>query len=134
MGNGFGPITSPWFFISSIYNLFLNNVLQSECQQLICEILRATPEAASADAAVQTARLASKVPTKEKRQVTRISCDNTCRKRKSKDSVLVSNAHLYFANRLKYFQVWVTFFFVLGGETVAPIYISSFLPFHWATW
>lgn len=42
-------------------------VLQSECQQLICEILRATPEAASADAAVQTARLASKAPSKEKR-------------------------------------------------------------------
>ncbi|WVZ23731.1 hypothetical protein V8G54_002275 [Vigna mungo] len=42
---------------------------QSECQQLICEILRATPEAASADAAVQTARLASKVPSKDKRQV-----------------------------------------------------------------
>ncbi|XVE75412.1 hypothetical protein DITRI_Ditri12bG0092000 [Diplodiscus trichospermus] len=48
---------------------FSMTVLQSECQQLICEILRATPEAASADAAVQTARLASKVPTKEKRQV-----------------------------------------------------------------
>ncbi|GMH27732.1 hypothetical protein Nepgr_029575 [Nepenthes gracilis] len=42
-------------------------VLQSECQQLICEVLRATPEAASADAAVQTARLASKNPSKEKR-------------------------------------------------------------------
>ncbi|KAJ6901805.1 hypothetical protein NC651_019546 [Populus alba x Populus x berolinensis] len=42
-------------------------VLQSECQQLICEILRATPEAASADASVQTARLASKVPTKGKK-------------------------------------------------------------------
>ncbi|KAF6140232.1 hypothetical protein GIB67_000280 [Kingdonia uniflora] len=40
---------------------------KSECQQLICEILRATPEAASADAAVQTARLANKAPTKEKR-------------------------------------------------------------------
>ncbi|KAG4181045.1 hypothetical protein ERO13_A10G202400v2 [Gossypium hirsutum] len=48
---------------------FSLTVLQSECQQLICEILRATPEAASADAAVQTARLASKAPTKEKRQV-----------------------------------------------------------------
>ncbi|XP_065861564.1 exocyst complex component SEC8 [Euphorbia lathyris] len=36
---------------------FSLTVLQSECQQLICEILRATPEAASADAAVQTARL-----------------------------------------------------------------------------
>ncbi|XP_022765454.1 exocyst complex component SEC8-like [Durio zibethinus] len=46
---------------------FSLTVLQSECQQFICEILRATPEAASADAAVQTARLASKVPTKEKR-------------------------------------------------------------------
>ncbi|XP_060672343.1 exocyst complex component SEC8 isoform X3 [Ziziphus jujuba] len=46
---------------------FSLTVLQSECQQLICEILRATPEAASADAAVQTARLASKVPSKEKR-------------------------------------------------------------------
>ncbi|KAK4279638.1 hypothetical protein QN277_011384 [Acacia crassicarpa] len=46
---------------------FSLSVLQSECQQLICEILRATPEAASADAAVQTARLASKVPSKEKR-------------------------------------------------------------------
>jgi exocyst complex component 4 len=43
-------------------------VLQSECQQLICEVLRATPEAASADAAVQTARLASKNPSKEKRE------------------------------------------------------------------
>lgn len=42
-------------------------VLQSECQQLICDILRATPEAASADAVVQTARLASKIPTKETR-------------------------------------------------------------------
>eukprot|EP01018_Ginkgo_biloba_P010843 Gb_36536 [translate_table: standard] len=42
-------------------------VLQSECQQLICDILRATPEAASADAAVQTARLASKMPAKETR-------------------------------------------------------------------
>ncbi|MBA0665179.1 hypothetical protein Goklo_005080 [Gossypium klotzschianum] len=53
---------------------FSLTVLQSECQQLICEILRATPEAASADAAVQTARLASKAPTKEKRQVTRVPC------------------------------------------------------------
>lgn len=46
---------------------FSLTVLQSECQQLICEILRATPEAASADAAVQTARLANKAPSKEKR-------------------------------------------------------------------
>ncbi|KAG2723452.1 hypothetical protein I3760_02G171500 [Carya illinoinensis] len=46
---------------------FSLTVLQSECQQFICEILRATPEAASADAAVQTARLASKAPSKEKR-------------------------------------------------------------------
>uniref|UniRef100_A0A2P2LW47 Exocyst complex component Sec8 n=1 Tax=Rhizophora mucronata TaxID=61149 RepID=A0A2P2LW47_RHIMU len=46
---------------------FALTVLQSECQQLICEILRATPEAASADAAVQTARLANKVPSEEKR-------------------------------------------------------------------
>ncbi|CAK9313414.1 unnamed protein product [Citrullus colocynthis] len=46
---------------------FALTVLQSECQQLICEILRATPEAASADAAVQTARLASKAPSKDKR-------------------------------------------------------------------
>ncbi|XP_020701000.1 exocyst complex component SEC8 isoform X2 [Dendrobium catenatum] len=43
-------------------------VMQSECQQLICEILRATPEAATADAAVQTARLANKAPVKEKRE------------------------------------------------------------------
>nr|VDD46888.1 unnamed protein product [Brassica oleracea] len=43
-------------------------VLQSECQQLICEILRATPEAASADAAAQTAKLAKKAPKKDKRQ------------------------------------------------------------------
>ncbi|KAK2439505.1 exocyst complex component SEC8 [Trifolium repens] len=49
---------------------FSLTVLQSECQQLICEILRATPEAASADAAVQTARLASKVPSKDKRDET----------------------------------------------------------------
>ncbi|MCL7023146.1 hypothetical protein MKW94_027102, partial [Papaver nudicaule] len=46
---------------------FSLTVLQSECQQVICEILRATPEAASADAAVQTARLANKAPSKEKR-------------------------------------------------------------------
>lgn len=46
---------------------FSLTVLQSECQQLICEILRATPEAASADAAVQTAILAGKVPSKEDR-------------------------------------------------------------------
>ncbi|KAF5742559.1 exocyst complex component SEC8 [Tripterygium wilfordii] len=46
---------------------FSLTVLQSECQQLICEVLRATPEATSTDAAVQTARLASKVPSKEKR-------------------------------------------------------------------
>ncbi|KAL4621529.1 hypothetical protein ACB092_06G234900 [Castanea dentata] len=50
------------------YNIgFSLTVFQSECQQFICEILRATPEAASADAAVQTARLASKAPSKEKR-------------------------------------------------------------------
>ncbi|XP_009135105.2 exocyst complex component SEC8 [Brassica rapa] len=42
-------------------------VLQSECQQLICEILRATPETASADAAAQTAKLAKKAPKKDKR-------------------------------------------------------------------
>ncbi|KAF8085773.1 hypothetical protein N665_0648s0024 [Sinapis alba] len=42
-------------------------VLQSECQQLICEILRATPEAASADAAAQTAKVAKKAPKKDKR-------------------------------------------------------------------
>ncbi|KHG14936.1 putative exocyst complex component 4 -like protein [Gossypium arboreum] len=60
---------------------FSLTVLQSECQQLICEILRATHEAASADAAVQTARLASKAPTKEKRQVTRVPCVSTWRKR-----------------------------------------------------
>ncbi|KAF5453412.1 hypothetical protein F2P56_028316 [Juglans regia] len=46
---------------------FSLTVLQSECQQFICEILRATPKATSADAAVQTARLASKAPSKEKR-------------------------------------------------------------------
>ncbi|KAL6586439.1 exocyst subunit [Orobanche minor] len=46
---------------------FSLTVLQSECQQLICEILRATPEAASADAAVQTARLANKATSKDKR-------------------------------------------------------------------
>ncbi|KAG9441780.1 hypothetical protein H6P81_017634 [Aristolochia fimbriata] len=46
---------------------FALTVIQSECQQLICEILRATPETASADAVVQTARLASKTPAKDKR-------------------------------------------------------------------
>lgn len=46
---------------------FSLTVMQSECQQLICEILRATPEAATVDAAVQTARLANKAPEKEKR-------------------------------------------------------------------
>uniref|UniRef100_M4EZ67 Exocyst complex component Sec8 n=1 Tax=Brassica campestris TaxID=3711 RepID=M4EZ67_BRACM len=43
-------------------------VLQSECQQLICEILRATPEAASADAVAQTAKVAKKASKKDKRQ------------------------------------------------------------------
>ncbi|KAL0857827.1 hypothetical protein Bca101_062981 [Brassica carinata] len=42
-------------------------VLQSECQQLICEILRATPEAASADAAAQTAKVAKKASKKDKK-------------------------------------------------------------------
>lgn len=51
----------------TVYDMLI--FLKSECQQLICEILRATPEATSADAAVQTARLAGKVPSKEKRQV-----------------------------------------------------------------
>ncbi|KAL5978662.1 hypothetical protein ACLOJK_029779 [Asimina triloba] len=46
---------------------FCLSVVQSEFQQLICEIMRATPEAASADASTQTARLAGKVPTKDKR-------------------------------------------------------------------
>lgn len=46
---------------------FSLTVIQSECQQIICEVLRATPEAATADAAVQTARLANKAPVKEKR-------------------------------------------------------------------
>ncbi|GFP87668.1 exocyst complex component sec8 [Phtheirospermum japonicum] len=53
---------------------FSLTVLQSECQQLICEILRATPEAASADAAVQTARLANKAPSKDKRQAKIVIC------------------------------------------------------------
>ncbi|GAB2234409.1 hypothetical protein Drorol1_Dr00003661 [Drosera rotundifolia] len=54
--------------VSGGYNIgFSLTVLQSECQQLICEILRATPEAASADTSVQTARLASKAPYKDKR-------------------------------------------------------------------
>ncbi|KAH9703965.1 exocyst complex component SEC8 [Citrus sinensis] len=44
---------------SILFVVSKNYVGKSECQQLICEILRATPEAASADAAVQTARLAN---------------------------------------------------------------------------
>ncbi|KAH9768507.1 exocyst complex component SEC8 [Citrus sinensis] len=44
---------------SILFVVSKNYVGKSECQQLICEILRATPEAASADAAVQTARLAT---------------------------------------------------------------------------
>ncbi|GAB2230448.1 hypothetical protein Droror1_Dr00014713 [Drosera rotundifolia] len=60
--------------VSGGYNIgFSLTVLQSECQQLICEILLATPEAASADTSVQTARLASKAPSKDKRQVVRVS-------------------------------------------------------------
>eukprot|EP00249_Psilotum_nudum_P022594 c28576_g1_i2 orf=370-3636(+) len=62
----------PWNVDSDIaratggYSLsFALIVIQSECQQLICDILRTTPDAATADAAVQTARLASKLPTKE---------------------------------------------------------------------
>ena len=45
-------------------------MVKSECQQLICEILRATPEAASADAVAQTAKVAKKASKKDKRQVT----------------------------------------------------------------
>jgi len=37
--------------------------VQSEVQMLICDILRATPDAASAESAAQTARLASKAAT-----------------------------------------------------------------------
>lgn len=55
--------------IAIVFTNFSNMAwLQSECQQLICEVLRATPDATSADAAVQTARMASKVPSKDKRQ------------------------------------------------------------------
>ncbi|CAH8356409.1 unnamed protein product [Eruca vesicaria subsp. sativa] len=50
-------------------------VFQSECQQLICEILRATPEAASADAAAQTAKVAKKASKKEKKQVISNNCN-----------------------------------------------------------
>jgi exocyst complex component 4 len=60
-------------FSSFSCNVSLYNLRKSECQQLICEILRATPEAASADASVQTARLASKAPSKGKKWVTLIS-------------------------------------------------------------
>ena len=56
--------------------IFFKFCIKSECQQLICEILRATPEAASADATVQTARLASKAPSKEKRYVPLVSYFN----------------------------------------------------------
>ncbi|KAH9627499.1 hypothetical protein KSS87_006190 [Heliosperma pusillum] len=48
---------------------FSLTVLQSECQQLICEILRATPKTSSADATVQTAKLAGKIPSKEKKDL-----------------------------------------------------------------
>ncbi|XP_078441735.1 subunit of exocyst complex 8 [Wolffia australiana] len=48
---------------------FSLSVIQSECQQLICEILRATPETASADAAAQTARLASSIPGRDRRDM-----------------------------------------------------------------
>ncbi|KAL0303384.1 UNVERIFIED_CONTAM: Exocyst complex component SEC8 [Sesamum radiatum] len=53
--------------VQSALMLEREGLQSSECQHLICEILRATPEAASADAAAQTARLASKVPA-DKRQ------------------------------------------------------------------
>jgi exocyst complex component 4 len=55
------------------YNLgFVLTVIQSECQLLICDILRATPDATSADAAAQTARLASKaLPANAKKQYLR---------------------------------------------------------------
>ncbi|KAK6228276.1 hypothetical protein SCA6_000616 [Theobroma cacao] len=66
------PVMAPTGKAQAATKELLDSILDavSECQQLICEILRATPEAASADAAVQTARLASKVPTNEKRQAT----------------------------------------------------------------
>lgn len=70
---------------------------QSECQQFICEILRATPEATSADAAVQTARLASKAPSKEKRQVVPL------------------NANLYCVISLDHFFIGSLFMLLLGG-------------------
>lgn len=72
-------------------------MLKSECQQLICEILRATPEAASADAAVQTARLASKVPSKEKRYVKLLSTDPFRTPRLSCSLCLFINYHIWGA-------------------------------------
>lgn len=58
-----------WVLILKLIEFYVL-MMKSECQQLICEILRATPEAASADAAAQTAKLAKKAPNKDKRQVT----------------------------------------------------------------
>uniref|UniRef100_A0A0D3GYV9 Exocyst complex component Sec8 n=1 Tax=Oryza barthii TaxID=65489 RepID=A0A0D3GYV9_9ORYZ len=58
----------------------------SECQQLLCEILRATPEAATADAAVQTARLANKDPGWIRRPFfcfSHYGCSNHCAKRRN---------------------------------------------------
>lgn len=72
-GRAFCLKSSSSVCFSILFVVSKNYVGKSECQQLICEILRATPEAASADAAVQTARLASKAPSKEKRQVTVVS-------------------------------------------------------------
>lgn len=54
--------------VTSSFGCFFSSE-KSECQQLICEIIRATPEAATSETAVQTARKAKKGSAKEKRQV-----------------------------------------------------------------
>ncbi|KAI8018175.1 Exocyst complex component SEC8 [Camellia lanceoleosa] len=59
--------------LDAVVRIFENHVivgelLESKSSQ---QILQATPEAASADAAVHTARLANKAPSKEKRQETK---------------------------------------------------------------
>ncbi|XP_024372095.1 exocyst complex component SEC8 isoform X2 [Physcomitrium patens] len=49
-------------FLTSNGHASWSNDVESEVQQLICDILRATPDATSAESAAQTARLASKTP------------------------------------------------------------------------
>uniref|UniRef100_A0A0D3GYV7 Exocyst complex component Sec8 n=1 Tax=Oryza barthii TaxID=65489 RepID=A0A0D3GYV7_9ORYZ len=110
----------------------------SECQQLLCEILRATPEAATADAAVQTARLANKDPGWIRRPFfcfSHYGCSNHCAKRRNDGLLAFVNKFLkehflpaIFVDYRKCVQQAISINIVLNDGLLA--FVNKFLKEH----